>query len=443
MQILHIAPHLGGGVGRFLFNTFKNDSVFEHSFLLLENPIEKELLHQAGLPWTVYDRDSQYLEGFLERFDIIQFEYWNHPQLYSFLANQRIFKRSRLAFYSHMLGLHPPAVILPAILDFTDIFIISTPAAWNSPAIKSHGSKVYLIHELGGCERTEKVMPQMHQGFNIAYIGTASYLKLHPQYISLCARIIGSLKEARFFFFTNDDQSKIREDANKANVSDYFVFQERIANICEPLSITDIFGYPLNPKHYGTGEQALIEAMGAGVPPVVLDNPSERNLIKDGVTGIIAKTTVEYAQAMVFLRNHPDFRKKLSTKARQYAITEFSHRQTLSRFHAVYKRLATFPRVDHRFFGASELRKGYIGTDLFLLSQGEERDMFKLALGRGPNSDYWKWRVSLKTEHLFPSKGTLQHYLKLYPNDRGLQDLLGLIQGNERDQVANTDVHSS
>ena len=52
----------------------------------------------------------------------------------------------------------------------------------------------------------------------------------------------------------------------------------------------DIFFYPLQPDHYGTAENALVEAMSLGLMPVVLDNPAEMAIVRDGETGFVARS---------------------------------------------------------------------------------------------------------------------------------------------------------
>ncbi len=50
------------------------------------------------------------------------------------------------------------------------------------------------------------------------------------------------------------------------------------------LEMSGIFLYLLDPHHYGTAENALVEAMSLGVVPIVLANPCEQAIVTHGVT---------------------------------------------------------------------------------------------------------------------------------------------------------------
>lgn len=71
-----------------------------------------------------------------------------------------------------------------------------------------------------------------------------------------------------------------------------------VENVAEPYEQMDVFGYPLNPRHFGTGEQAVREAMFVGLPIVAFDNLCEKEIIQNGVTGLLVKDTEEYIAAI-------------------------------------------------------------------------------------------------------------------------------------------------
>lgn len=429
MRVLHIAPHLGGGVGRFVTNVFGEDSVFEHTFLLLETPLDIEILAASNLDWRCIDQISEPIQDYLRQFDIVQIEFWNHPLLYRFLATLGTLSQCRVMVYSHVLGLHAPAVLSRPVVEFSDYFVVATPATLAADDLRQVGVRVEVIHELGGCERTRHVNAVPHAGFNVAYVGTASFLKLHPEFIAMCAAICERNEEVRFLFCSNDDSSELVQEAQVLGVQDRFVFRERVEEIGSVLAQADVFGYPLSPRHYGTGEQAIIEAMGAGLPVVVLDNPTERYLVEDGVTGIRARNPGEYVEAIDFLQRHPEITKEMGRQARDHALTAFNHEVTRGRFHSIYRNVLDVPKKDHVFCipPREGLNDASLGVRLFLLSQGEEGATFEKALGSGEDAVYWRWKVSRMREHLVASKGTLVHYQHYFPEDAALARLRSFI----------------
>jgi hypothetical protein len=80
----------------------------------------------------------------------------------------------------------------------------------------------------------------------------------------------------------------------------------------------------LNPKHYGTTENALLEAMAMGIVPIVLDNPAERQIVEDNVTGLIVNSPVEFAEAVQWLSDQPDERQRLGSQAAKSIRERFS-----------------------------------------------------------------------------------------------------------------------
>ena len=62
------------------------------------------------------------------------------------------------------------------------------------------------------------------------------------------------------------------------------------------LSNFDVFGYPLSKYHFGSCDQSIQEAMTAKIPVVALNNQMESYMIKNNVTGYLAKDENEYSK---------------------------------------------------------------------------------------------------------------------------------------------------
>ena len=77
----------------------------------------------------------------------------------------------------------------------------------------------------------------------------------------------------------------------------------------------DIFFYPLQRDHYGTAENALVEAMSLGLSPVVLDNPAEMAIVRDGETGFVAHSIEQCVSLLQMLLLLPELRDKISQNA--------------------------------------------------------------------------------------------------------------------------------
>lgn len=122
-----------------------------------------------------------------------------------------------------------------------------------------------------------------------------------------------------------------REDALKKQVTNYksksaIKFLGNRTDIPEILAITDIFALPTE----GEGmSNAIIEAMAAGVPIITTDIEENRELIKDGVTGILfQKNDVRaLSEKLRSLQPDPETRHRIGARARKEAERVFDIRQ--------------------------------------------------------------------------------------------------------------------
>ncbi len=420
--ILHVAPHLGGGVGRFFKNTFYGDSVFEHRFALLENPIDVGLLPPVG-SWFVIDSHAT-LMAEIDQADIVQVEFWNHPRLYQFLAQIHTWPKCRIVLYSHVSGLFPPAYLPPAAARIPDRLILATPASIRSDAVSHPQSTFVVIPVFGGADRTIHIQKKSHPGFRVLYLGTADSLKIHPDLISWCLDLQTHDSEIIFTFCTQDDPQLLKNQIPE-NAAGAFEFYERVEELSDIMSTSDAFGYALHPRHYGTGEQALLEAMGAGLTPVVLDNPVERYIVQHGVTGLVARNGREYKESILFLKQNPEINHSLGKRARHRVMHAMSAETTRRAFHQVYHEM--------RDATPKKLRENPgIGTspwEIFLLSQGPDAKIFDDAINAADpfSGKLARWQLSFYANHKSTSKGTITHWSRIFPRDTNLLKLKTLL----------------
>jgi glycosyltransferase involved in cell wall biosynthesis len=88
------------------------------------------------------------------------------------------------------------------------------------------------------------------------------------------------------------------------------------------LAEADIFFYPLRPDHYGTAENALVEAMSMGLVPVVLDNPAETKIVAHCKSGFVAHTIDECVSYIGRLVQAPSLREEMGASAAREAQTK-------------------------------------------------------------------------------------------------------------------------
>jgi glycosyltransferase involved in cell wall biosynthesis len=422
MKILHIAPHLGGGVGRFLSNIVCADSQNQHEFCLLETPIDTHLL--SNISWQTIDMISTQFEEYVDNFDIIQIEFWNHPLLFKFLLKYSL-PACNLIIYAHVSGMYPPNLIPPMFFDYADIVVLSTPASSKYYSDQIQRGKCRVIHGIGGFSQIGEVIKNKHEGINIVYIGTVSHSKIHPGFIQACWSILKQSPHVKFFVASNDDNSHLIAEAEDFGIRDRIEFLYRIDDISIVLGQADIFGYPLRPDHFGTGEQALLEAMGAGIPPVVIGNPAELSLIKDGETGLIASDIYDYVSTIHYCIKNRDFLQRIGEQTQEYAGKNYTVNVTLLHFIKLYEEVLTMPKVKRNFneFFSYDMKNP--GWSLFKLCLGNYPDL--LCYERADDhmaKQYFRDKI-MRSPHLMnENKGGMKIYFKYFPEDSEFNEFL-------------------
>ena len=303
-KIAHITVHMGGGVGSVLMNLIEADRENEHRVICLNNnyyrQFDKNIVQE-----NMRKRRAEIAEC-IAKVDIVIVHFWNHPLLFEFLVQADI-PDCRMALWSHVSGLHAPYVISEKLVRFSDRFIFSSPISYEVPEVKALPKE--LKYRLGSIWTTGdiasyfKVVPEKHEGFNIGFVGTLDFSKLHPNFIDMCAKI--DMPDVKFIMIGGGcDTDKIKQQANDKGILDRFHFTGVIKDIRPFLAVIDVLGYPLNPKHFGTCEQVLGEAVAAGVIPIVMNNPAEEYILLQTLIHYICHNEDEYVNKIKLLYEH-------------------------------------------------------------------------------------------------------------------------------------------
>lgn len=210
------------------------------------------------------------------------------------------------------------------------------------------------------------------------------------------------------------------DQCKSLNRSDLLKFKGYTDNVARELSELDLFPYILNPYHYGTAENALLEAMAMGVIPIVLGNPCERAIVEHGRTGIVVNNPKEFSDAYQMLSDSSVMKHELSAAAMDYARVNFTNEKIESQFISIYDELMEQPkdRVDFTgVFGGSpveSMSKFYRDFSIFT-SKSAYDNMDKLS------------RYSLYER----TKGSVFHFLDYFPDDLHLRGLADFINKNK------------
>jgi len=426
--ILHITPHLGGGVGRVLLNYLskvRDDPSIVHSVVCLDYANHKAVEVAKNIGLSLFDKMSAKKQEILDIIadsDIVLIHWWNHPLLYDFLVREQL-PPCRVIMWSHNSGFHPPGVFTDKVLAYPDLFVFTTPMSYKTKEIQNltdeQKKSLSVVWSTGGVKHVKSVKPKTHTGFNVGYIGTVDYAKMHPDFLNICNQV--NIPNVKFIVCGEPSEKEIKKEAKELGIAEKFNFTGLVSDITEYLSIFDIFGYPLAPYHYGTCDQVLAESMAAGVVPVVLANQMESYMVKDGITGIVAKDKEEYIKALQELYHNRKLRNKLSQRAKEYAMRTFSLEKMVYEWEKIFNGVLDFPKTVRKWKN-SKKGEDILPKDVFLESLGHHGKDFVSYCNT--ESDEERKSAIKKIKKLAESanwqaetRGTVHHYNSFFPND--------------------------
>ena len=415
MQILHVTAHLGGGVGK-AHAALSAAMPFpaRQSFLLLEEPRDRRYADEIARHGRRVDVATSLAEVAARAADadIVQFEFWNHPKLFECLARAD-FPVMRTVFWSHISGLFRP-VIQPGFLDEADRFAFTSPASLEMPAVQTLAydtrERLAVIGSafgfetppsaLPGISPLEEAMPGRVEGGNLApdapicYLGTVDFVKMHSGFFDVIDSLSTDAAAAVWGGF--EAAGEVAAKASAMRNPERIRLMGQTSDPQAALSRSRIFFYPLQADHYGTAENALIEAMSLGLVPVVLANPAECAIVRQGQTGFIAGSIGECAGILEMLLADPDRVAEVGANARDVASTAFTAKRSAKQFVDLWsglmrqdKRLHDFRRI------TGSTPREWLEATQFL--PGEARNLI---------ADSGKL-----------SKGTLSHFRAAFPDD--------------------------
>lgn len=412
MHILHVTAHLGGGVGKAhaaLRAAMPAD--IRQTYLLLEQPRDRryadEIAAVGGEVLVAADLDD--VARLCAPAEIVQFEFWNHPKLFECLARTE-FPSMRSVFWSHVSGLFRP-VIAPGFLATADRFVFTTPASMRlaeqvqaprKPRLSSIGSgfgfsaspplrdpSLVTLPGRGERDSRERSIQQP-----LAYLGTVDFVKMHPGFFDVIDTLSHDVQAA--IWGGCDPEGEVAAKARSMRCPHRVRFMGQTSDPQAALSQSRIFFYPLQPDHYGTAENALIEAMSLGLVPVVLANPAECAIVEDGITGFVAGSMEECAGILDRLLGAPEETARIGRAAEKIAREKYTAERSARAFLTLWKRLGKEPKHQHGFAGIT----GKSPLDWYLATQSLPGEKTALADASDKRS-----------------KGTLAHFRSAFPND--------------------------
>lgn len=435
--ILHITPHMGGGVGNVISGiAAARGSFAEHRLVLLEPPVNKKYLEvtlEAGIK-TIIQPDGKLLANMTGESDIVLIHWWHHPRTAKLLCH---FPQIpvRIVLWTHVSGLTVPALSGQMLLESSMVWFTS-PASYEAGAVKALPReaverKISVVYGCAGIDHLARIEHKKPGGLNIGYLGYVDFTKLHPEFISFCKAV--AVPEARFIM-AGDAPARhmLEKQAREQEVKNEFVYLGYVSNIAGVLADFHVFGYPLMPSHTCTTENAILEAMAAGVPPVVLNQLSEKYIVKNGETGFLVNNKEEYGNVIRYLYYNPAISRIIGMKAREHVLGRYNRQKLLQTFYSGIENAMKLPKKRVCF----KKIMGVTPAEWFVSGLGQDAFRFKkslLAGIRGQTSDITDLIKNCSPILKAQNKSSIFHYAREFPEDAMLHAWANMIKEAGKD----------
>ncbi|GJL83671.1 MAG: hypothetical protein DHS20C01_33050 [marine bacterium B5-7] len=431
----------------------RDHAELRYRFISLKPPDLRavKLASEAGIE-VLHGLDRHAIDELLGAADIVQVHFWNNPAIYEFLGER--LPPFRLVLICHICGNSAPHLLPAKLGHYADMFIAITPITLELDSLKEitkngYSTKTTLIRGNADLDRMRGVKPVPHETFNIGYIGTVDFAKMHRSFIRLHADLdIPNLR----IIVCGDGNAKpiLMREAEDLGIREQFEFLGYQEDIRDIVSRLDVFGYPLAPDNYSASELVIQEVMSVGVVPVVLPYGGAARIIEDGVSGVVASDTTAYRHALRQLYKKPPLRHQLSAGARNAARHKSGAANSAARFYELYRSLIKVkpkPKPglwEHKVQSANRFDTG---SSRFIFSLADAASAFR------SSRDGTNIEDTLDAEvHIFHSQAALSsasgggilHYRSHYPKDPWLRLWAGLVlEAHGQNALALAEYHTA
>lgn len=413
IKILHITAHLGGGVGKALsglvIQSALSGSDINHTIVTLEEqekPQFIELIRSCGGEVIACPTPKR-LNELIEASDIVQLEWWNHPATIKTLCNQSL-PPMRLLVWCHVSGLYNPIIPSGLILAAQRFFFTSPCSLEANEVLNLPGDvteRISVVSSSGGFDGLP-YPKENSDSLAVGYIGSLNFAKLHPRYVDFLAAVnIPDFKVRLIGDVTNKDI--LERQCVQSGRRGMLEFRGYTRDVASELASINVLAYLLNPEHYGTTENALLEAMAMGIVPIVLNNPAERHIIEDHRTGVIVSSLRDFAEAIDWLSENPKERQKIGRQAAESVRDRFTVGKMEASLNSHYNAIVPYEKRSISFIDIF----GTDPADWFLSCQGNPAIFSEdgsIELESGSYSAYGLFEQT---------KGTVFHFQKHFPKN--------------------------
>jgi glycosyltransferase involved in cell wall biosynthesis len=433
-RVLHLAPHFGGGVGTVVRALIcqappnKPKFTFTHTLASLESAstATQAWANQQGI--GLLDnlfQQPEHLAALLASHDIIHLHWWHHPLLNDFMHNDT-WPAFRCVLWTHVNGHYPPQNFPIGLANYANLTVLATPWSLKTPALHdADHSKIRIIRSIAPVIQVPPRLPRSHGPIRVGYVGTVDPIKMHPRFLRICERLAD--QPLQFLVAGGPKHALLQHLAQERGLSEKLDILGPIRNVLPFMSSLDLFAYPLNPYHYGTGEQVLWEAMSCGAIPIIFGTDNEAMLLEQFRSVIVCRTEDAYCEALE-KHSHPQVIEQLRQHL-HHEITTFPAMKEAAlrqQWESTYQELLD-QQPDYHMLGTIPYDKTVRGRHLlFASAQGTAFHAFYQQCIDGLHSQF-SLTPDLIRGLIAKTRGTAYHYANFFHADPSLAMVTGVL----------------
>jgi len=339
MRILFVTAHMGGGAGKAIAGmcNYAYKAGNEVTLLALEETKNRKYVEKLSEDITyIVAEEEQQIRDLHAEADVVVLNWWAHPLTFSYLLCIQDIP-VRIVLWVHMNGCVYPAISSNFVLCFHQILFTCYYSYDNRSfqdtfdEIKGKSGVIYGIGEFEPRTMTPKKDYREKQAYVVGYLGTVDYNKMHKDFVQICEKIIEATENTLIVIYGECSET-VQSDIENSKYKDKFVLKGFSDNVEESFREMDVLLYPLNPNTSGTTENVILEAMSCGVPIVALEQGTEKYIIQNEKTGILAKNAAELPGEAILLLLNEEKRRQIGRSAREYVLEEYSGCGNAERF---------------------------------------------------------------------------------------------------------------
>lgn len=429
VKILHLAVHMGGGVGKAISGVcIGSEKKYHTDIVLLEKPNDYFYVNQArdnGISVYVVP-DSNQLENLIDMADIVIINWWGHPLMIKFLQDfpQKI---CRCIIWNHVNGCTYPYLPFSFLSKFSRIMFTSSYSYSNNLWSEYERERIIdssaVVYGMGNFIPSD-IKPKTNylhgEKFVIGYFGTIDYAKINRNFLDYYEEVIKSIPNIKVCMlgYVSDE---IQREITARNLVAHFELPGYVENIEDYIYQFNVFAYLLKPENYATTENALLESMAYGIPIVVLDNDLEKHIIKNDVNGYVVSDVNEFREKITFLHDMQNA-ERIGHSARAFVIKEYSLDDNMARYDVICQAVLSENKKIYEFTDIL----GNDGYEAFAyFSQDAGNNITEMACNN--SSDIYE---QINPIFFSANKGSLYQYFRYYPNDERLHAMVDFFRRN-------------